>query len=244
MSAVARQSPWPSFWTGCWRSLPVALVIASYGVLLGVNARLVGVTLPELVAQSLFVFAGTSQLLSVDFWGQPLVIIWLATLAMNFRYLLIGASLRDLFRGLPLWRKLLGIYYVADENWALTLADRAKNPSVGLAFLVGSGVLLLLFWQLGGLIGYLAAGILPEPEQAIHSLGLDFVVPAIFIALSVNFFLKPSDSLAWVLCGLVAVTVKVIWPDDAWHLMAGPFAGLLTAALVYRLTGSDKSLER
>ena len=88
------------------------------------------------------VFAGTAEFLMVEMWAMPVLQVVIAVFIINFRYLLIGASLKPLFNDTPLWKKALLIHLVADENWAVTMAEYQKGKG-SVWFLFGGGVILI-----------------------------------------------------------------------------------------------------
>ena len=89
---------------GIVANLPVAASVIAYGSVLGVLAAQKGVGWQQLLFMNLSIFAGSAQFVMVDMWNPPLpmVEIVVAVFIINFRYLLIGASLRSLFQGASL----------------------------------------------------------------------------------------------------------------------------------------------
>ena len=54
--------------------------------------------------------------------------------------LLMSATLRPLIAHLPLPRALAAMFFVSDEQWAMTMAEVQKGGGT-VAFLLGTGVL-------------------------------------------------------------------------------------------------------
>jgi predicted branched-subunit amino acid permease len=69
----------------------------------------------ELMLMNLSIFAGSAQFVMVEMWISPLPIveILLAVLAINMRYLLIGASLSPLFTGKSIAHKSAVIHLIS-----------------------------------------------------------------------------------------------------------------------------------
>ena len=109
---------------GFQANLPMAFSVAAYGSVLGVLAAQKQITWLQLLAMNLTIFAGSAQFVMVDMWlpKLPILEIIVAVLVINLRYLFITASLHPLFRGKSLVGKLTMIHFVADENWAVTMA--------------------------------------------------------------------------------------------------------------------------
>lgn len=205
----------------------VALVVAAYGIVMGAIAATKGISLAELSIMSTLVIAGAAQLIVVDMWADPVPIgaIVATTAVVNLRYLLIGASLRPVFRGCSLGQKLGGIHLVTDENWAITMDARKKGYGTP-GFLLGGGLAILVFWLAGGAVGLVFGNRLPEPEV----LGLDFAITAVFISLLMGFWRGASrDLLPWVVTVAVAVATWHLVPGK-WYILAGALAGALVAA--------------
>lgn len=204
----------------------VALVVAAYGIVMGAIAADKGITIAELSLMSTLVLAGAAQLAVVDMWQAPVPIlsIVLTTLVINFRYLLIGASLNPVFRGCSLRDKLLGIHLVADENWAITM--KAYQSGYGTpGFLLGGGLAIWVFWLAGGAIGWLFGNQLPPLEL----LGLDFAITAVFLSLLLNFWRGVHcDLIPWAVTAVVAITTWY-WLPGKWYILIGAMAGSITA---------------
>jgi 4-azaleucine resistance transporter AzlC len=213
---------------GAAANLPVALSVAAYGGVLGVLAAKQGLSWFVLLLMNVSVFAGSAQFVMVDMWlpPLPLVAIVIGVMAINLRYLLIGASLQPLFQGRPLWQKVLCMHLVADENWAVTMAAHRRGPTT-LGFLVGGGVCLLTVWCLGTLAGHRLGGFIHEPE----ALGLDFAFVAVFTALAMGFWRGGRDLLPWLTAAVLALVSEWLLPGK-WYIVIGGLGGALTGAVV------------
>ncbi len=209
-------------------TIPLAMGVAVYGLAMGVVAPTRDITLVQLLVMDVVVLAGSAQIVAVGLWGTPVPVaaILTSTLIINLRYILLCASLRDVFVGRPLWQKLLGIHLVADENWAVTLAEgRRRGRAVSPGFLLGGGLAILVFWLVGSGAGYLLGGRIP----ALKRLGLDFAFTAAFIALTRGFWRGRADVAPWLAAGVAAV---VSWRllGGTWYIVIGALVGAAVAA--------------
>jgi 4-azaleucine resistance transporter AzlC len=208
---------------GFLANLPVALSVAAYGSILGVLAAQKQISWSQLLAMNLSIFAGAAQFVMVDMWAPPLPIveITLAVLAINIRYLLIGASLQPIFSGKSRLHRILMMHLVADENWAITMAEYRKGP-VSTYFLFGGGLCIFLAWCLGTLTGHRLGAVVQHPE----AYGLDFVFVAIFTALLTTLWRGKSDLAPWIVAAGSALLAHWMLPGK-WYIVIGGIGGAL-----------------
>ncbi|ROQ89826.1 AzlC family ABC transporter permease [Desulfosoma caldarium] len=216
-------------------NLPVAVSVAAYGSVLGMLAAQKQITWLQLLVMNLTVFAGSAQFVMVDLWVPPLPLaeMTLAVLAINLRYLLIGASLEPLFRGTSLWHKATRMHWVADENWAVAMAARRRNGAVSTSFLLGGGLCIVSAWCLGTLSGHCLGAAIENPA----AYALDFAFVAVFTALAVSLWRGRKDAVPWLVAACAAVVVEKILPGK-WYILGGAAAGSLSAVLMDGKRGS------
>ncbi len=214
-----------NFRRGVIANLPVAASVGAYGSVLGVLAAQKNIGWMELLLMNLSIFAGSAQFVMIDMWIAPLPIleIALAVLAINMRYLLIGASLNPIFKGKSLACKSAVMHLVVDENWAVTIAEHRKgNASV--SFLLGGGVCLLLVWCSGTLLGHGLGAAIKNPE----AFALDFAFIAVFTALTVSLWRGKEDIAPWIVAAILAVISEKLLPGK-WYIVIGGIGGALSA---------------
>lgn len=215
------------FLRGATANLPMAASVAAYGSVLGVLSAQKGLSWLDLLFMNSAVFAGSAQFVMVDMWGVelPVVEMALAVLVINLRYLLIGASLEPLFAGRSLMCKVAMMHLVADENWAVTMAEKRRGKAT-VAFLFGGGVAIYLSWSFGTLAGLLGGGAITNPE----AYALDFAFTAVFTALAVGLWRGKKDILPWLVAGGLALLTHHFLPGK-WYIVVGGVAGAVTAML-------------
>lgn len=218
--------------------LPLAPGALLFGVSLGLLADGAGMTLYQALAMSLTVFAGASQYLAVELWAEPLpaLAIVLAALLVNARHVLMGATLAAWLRGRPRGQVLVSLFFLVDENWGLTAARLRGAPPErewDLGFLLGSGLLLYLLWNLGTVAGVLGAGLVADPSRW----GLDAFGTAMFTVLLLLQWRGRSSLLPWTIAAAAAVLAEALLPG-AWYVLVGALAGSLVGGLRSRLAGS------
>ena len=224
------------FRAGFVANLPVAFSVAAYGSVLGILAVQKGIGWMALLAMNLSVFAGSAQFVMVEMWIPPLPVmeITMAVLAINLRYLLIGASLHPVFAGRSLKEKFAMMHLVADENWAVAMAAHRRGGTSP-EFLFGGGVCVCAFWCMGTLLGHRLGAVIQRPE----AYALDFAFVAVFTALAVSMWRGRSDLAPWLVAAVCAVVAERLLPGK-WYIVIGGFAGALVPAL---LANGEAALE-
>jgi len=216
-----------SGWTA---NLPVAVSVMSYGSVLGVLAAQKGILWTQLLFMNLTVFAGSAQFVMVDMWTQslPVLEITVAVLIMNLRYLLIGASLRPVFSGRSMAHKMAVMHFVADENWAVTMAAHRKGGT-NTWFLLGGGFCLMAAWSAGTLLGHRLGAVIQNPE----AYALDFAFIAVFTALAFSMWQGKRNILPWAGAALLAVVAEKYLPGK-WYILIGGMGGALLDACFFK----------
>lgn len=212
---------------GARANLPVAASAMAYGSVLGVLASQKGLSWLDLMYMNSAVFAGAAQFVMVDMWADqlPIVEMALATLVINLRYLLIGASLESIFTGKSLLHKACIMHLVADENWAVTMREHRYGKATTL-FLFGGGLFLYVSWSFGSVAGLLGGGFIADPA----AYALDFAFVAVFTALAVGLWRGKQDILPWLAAGLLAMLANHFLPGK-WYIVIGGLGGAITAML-------------
>jgi predicted branched-subunit amino acid permease len=164
---------------------------------------------------------------SLQAWADPvpIVAVCLTTLAMNARYLLLGATLRPWFGGLPGSRVYPSLFVLGDGNWALAMREYAQGRNDA-AFLLGSGIVMWLTWVSATAAGHAFGAILGRPER----FGIDFMLAAFFAAMAIDFYRTARGVLPLVVGVATAIVVERLVPGP-WYILAGALAGSVAGAL-------------
>lgn len=204
-------------------SLPIAFGIAGYGFAFGILANQAGLSVAEAVLMSATVVAGASQIVAVELWANPTPVaaILLTTFALNLRYSLMGAALHPWFQHLSAKQAYGSLFFMADENWALTLRDLKAGNGRG-AFLLGSGFAVWSAWVLSTVVGTFAGGVISDPA----AFGIDFILVAVFVALAVELWEGHTSLVPWtVALGTALITAQLL-PGQWYILLGGVAAGI------------------
>lgn len=214
------------FARGFRMATPLALSSILFGAAFGVLAREAGLSFAEAVLMSATVFAGASQMAALDLWSAApsIVVLALATFAINVRHVVMGAALRPWFSRLPSPVAHLALWFMTDANWAMSMSEHRKGERDA-AILVGSGVALWLGWMAGSMAGHLGGAALGDPRMY----GADVVVPAFFAIMLTPLWPGWTRAWPWAIAAGVAVAAHMVLPGY-WHVIAGGLAGSLAGA--------------
>ncbi len=212
---------------GYRKCVPIALGVAGYGVVFGVLARRAGLSVAEATLMSATVLAGAAQVVAVELWAEsiPVVALVVTTFVVNLRYALMGASLRPWFRHLSPRRTYGSLFFMADENWALTMAELRSGGTRG-AFLLGSGLAIWSFWVAATVVGATVGGVVADPARW----GFDFVLTAVFLVLAVTLWEGKRSLAPWTAAAGVALA-GAQWLPGEWYILLGGLAASATAVV-------------
>src|SRR5689334_21871909 len=104
---------------GARASLPAFPGFIMFAVAFGAAAAQKGLSLPEALGLSAFVYAGASQMIGLEIWQQawtPATILTIVTvtLVVNSRLVLLGATLQPWLRHEPPARSVLNLFLLTE----------------------------------------------------------------------------------------------------------------------------------
>ena len=219
---MGKDDPIKSAWLrGMLASVPIVMGYLPVGFAYGVLAQKAGLTLFATILMSLVVFAGSAQLIAVGLFSSglsPFSIIF-TTLIVNLRHLLFSAAI---FPHLAEWRKkhlAFFAYELTDETFALHSA-RFKIHGVKQNEVFAINLTAHTAWIIGGGLGAVMGRMVSE----IEPLGLDFVLPAMFIALLVMQIKEKSHFWAALIGGSTSVALLLLGLQQ-WHVIIATIIG-------------------
>ena len=217
---------------GARRALPIGLSGIPFGLVLGVLAGRAGLTTVEVLLMSSLVFAGSSQLVAISMWANPVPVIAIVatTLLVNLRHVLMGLTLRPWYAKLPGPLAFGTYFFMSDESWALTTIETERKP-FDAAFMLGAGLVDFVSWVGSTVAGRITGAAIPDPA----AWGLDFAFVAIFLVLLVSLAKgKPASAiLPWGVAGLVAIAAHRLLPGN-WYILLGAVSGGLAGIFIRR----------
>lgn len=209
---------------------PVAIYATIFGIAFGVAAVDAGMAGWAGLLMSMSVYAGGSQFAALEFWTSP--IAWapllVATLGINGRHILLGASLYPWLSRLGRKETLLAAFLLSDPNWAKSLEARARGDHDA-GILIGGGITLWLAWVLGTLLGIWLVDITPEQ---FHRFGLDLMFLCFLACVLTGLRRSRSDDVAWIAAAAAAIAAVFLLPAN-WHVLTGALLGGLAGMIVH-----------
>jgi len=169
---------------GMVRAVPIILGYLPIGLAFGVLATTAGLSTSSAVAMSVFVYAGSSQLIAVGMIGAgaEAVAITMTVFLVNLRHMLMSAYLAPFLGRLSRLQQALFSYELTDESFAIHSAFFRRQGVPPKAELFALNLAAHLAWISGTLLG---AWIGSRLTFDITTYGIDYALPAMFIALLV-----------------------------------------------------------
>lgn len=145
----------------------------------------------------------------------------------------MGASLAPYMNGLSMPFKALLSFGMTDETYAVTI-QRAQTGCYSGAYQLGSNTVCYLSWVLSTVGGVLLGSHISDPL----SWGLDFAMPATFLALLIPHL---QDEVSVVVC-LVAVVASVgsaILIPGKWYIIIACLIAVMAGGLLEGKQNAD-----
>lgn len=207
-----------------WVMMPSAILM---GIVFGVMAATVHLSLIEAAVFSGSVYAGGAQMASLQGWAYPvpLLFVCLTTAAVNSRYILMSATLRPhlVHRPPPLVYGTL--FFLVDSTWILALRDRDKGIDFT-GYLLGGGFSMWIVWIASTMAGHAFGELLGDPQR----FGFDFMMAAFFSTAAVTFWRHSKRVTPLVVSVGVAILVQRLVPGP-WYILVGGLAGSLAGMI-------------
>lgn len=208
---------------------PTLLGTGPYGLVMGIAAADAGLTLTQATGLSTAVFAGVSQLIAVDLIGHasPVWLVILTALIVNMRFMMYSASIAPYLSHLTsTWRWATSFFLIGPVYAVSLAAFDFEKPTHNGWYVLGAGVPSWILWIAGTIVGMLIGVQIPD------TLHLDFVIPLVFIAITMNFITDYPTVIAAATGGGVAILAMGV-PLNLGIVIAG-LLGILAGLLVER----------
>jgi len=145
--------------------MPAAAGVAAWGLVTGVAMMQSGLGMLPAVVMTLLVYAGSAQLAALPLIasGSPVSLVVLTALVVNLRFVIYALALRRDMEGLNLARRLWYGYLIGDIGFVIYMTRRERDGEFAHRheYYLGGAACNWLFWQVGSLMGIVAANWVP-----------------------------------------------------------------------------------
>lgn len=219
------------------QTLPIILGYVPVGFAYGVLAQKSGLSGINTILMSVLVFAGSAQLIAVGLFAAgaaPLAIV-ATTFVVNLRHLLMSAALAPYLRAWSKIRLALFAYQMTDETFALH-ANRFAKGETGAGETFGINVIAQSAWVGGTVLGLAASTLITD----IRPIGLDYALPAMFIALLLGQLKSRQHMAVAVIAGLLSTALMLAGLDQS-HVLAATIIAATIGLGVHAWTSKQSS---
>ncbi|MGE4297415.1 MAG: AzlC family ABC transporter permease [Desulfovibrionaceae bacterium] len=222
-----------SAWAATLRhAAPIVLGYVPVGFAYGVLAQKNGLGVANTLLMSLLVYAGSAQLIAVGLFGAGVgaLSVIATTFVVNIRHLLMSAALAPHLRGWSRPRMALFGYEITDETFAVHATRFARGdtaPGVSL----GINAVCHTAWVASTALGIAFAGLVGD----VRPIGLDFALPAMFIALLVAQMRHAAHVFVALFAGAASVALFVGGVTQ-WNVILATMAGATLGTVLEQWT--------
>jgi 4-azaleucine resistance transporter AzlC len=209
-------------------ALPIILGAAPIGMAHGLLTQQAGFAVEVPLFMSLFVFAGSSQFIAVSMLqagSSPLAVVG-TTFIVNFRHLLMSASIAPRLKPWTTLQRLLMGCMLTDETFAVHTANFAAGRADTTAAL-SLNFTMYVMWALSVVSGFQMGNLIERPEVW----GLDFALPAMFLGLLLPICTR-RPAVAAALCGGAVSLLLHRLGFGRWAAFTGALAGATAGAFI------------
>lgn len=219
----------PALWReGVKAGLPSLFGIAAWGLVVGVAMVKSGLTVPQALAMTLLVFAGSAQLASLPLIlaNAPIWVVFATALVVNLRFVIFSVLMAPHFAHLP-WKQRFLLGYVSGDMTVAIFQQRfpSAEPAVGkVSYLKGLVIPNWTSWQVGSIIGIFLGSAVPAEW------GLGFAG-----SLAILCLLIPMVANKAALCGVLVASATAVLAFELPYklgLLVAVLLGMVTSMLV------------
>lgn len=218
------------------RSVPILIGFFPVGTVYGLMMSAAGYNFLWSAAASLFVYAGSLQMLMISFFQSDMSILTIAVTALllNSRHMFYGLSFIEKFRSYGGWKWFL-IYGMPDESYSLLCSYVPREGVEEKWVHIFSTGLIWLYWiafsVLGGLVGQLIT---------FDTTGIDFALTALFIVILLDQIKSTGMKLPAIIGGVSSVLCIIILGRDNFLLPSLAVTVLVLLMMRNKLEGGTE----
>jgi predicted branched-subunit amino acid permease len=216
------------FRTGLKGGAIVALSAAPFGALFGAVAVDNGLSILEAILMSATIYAGASQLVGIELFGQKLEpwLIVLSIFAVNFRHILYSAAMVRSVEHWPVINRIVAFFFLVDPQFAETVRKQENGEPVRFSWYLGFALAIYFPWVATTAIGAFFGEMIGDPK----ALGFDVLLPVYFMGMVIG-FRKRDNFYSVMVASALASIAAYHFVGSPWHVSIGAAAGILVAVL-------------
>lgn len=203
-----------------------------FGMSFGAVAAKAGISLLDTALMSAIVFAGAAQFVAVSAWQSEWTLAGAITVCLlvgivNSRLILMGASLRPVFAGMP----SLPVYGLlalnTDASWIMMMRLEGKREQGDVGPFIGAAIVLWSVWLVSTIPGWWLGALVGDPR----TYGLDLVMLIFFGCMLIPMWKGRRRARPWFVALIVAlITQRLV--DGQIYILVGSLAGAFAGAFL------------
>lgn len=145
---------------GIRAGVPISFGYLAIMIAIGIQARAAGMSVGYALTLSITNVTSAGEIEAIKLIGEngTYMAIFIVTLIINLRYVLMSASIAPRIAHLPLYQKMIMAYGLTDEIYAVSITRRID---LSVWFTLGIYTVAIPMWLLGTTIGAMLGEILP-----------------------------------------------------------------------------------
>lgn len=207
--------------------MPIVISAAPFGLLFGALAVKNGFSPGEAVLMSAIIYAGASQMVGLELFGQKIApwLVAFSIFAVNFRHVLYSAAIGRRIADWPSPARWIGFFFLVDPQYAEAERRAERYGHVSLAWYFAMAATIYVTWVTEAWLGARFGALMKDP----HAYGIDFLLPIYFLGMVMGFRDRPQWAMV---VGASAVASVAAWHlvGSPWHVSLGALAGVALAA--------------
>ncbi len=191
-------------------TVPILAGFLFLGITYGIYMNISGFSFIYPLLMSLLVFAGSVEFVAVNMLlgaFNPLQALFL-TLMINARHLFYGIAMLDKYQNVGL-KKFYLIFGMCDESFSINYSAHVPYDVDKGWFMFFVTLLNHLYWVIGATLGGIFGSFITFNTQ-----GLEFVMPALFVVIFLEQWLKEKDHTSSVLGILLSIIALALFGED------------------------------
>ncbi|MFZ2100265.1 MAG: AzlC family ABC transporter permease [Oricola sp.] len=209
--------------------LPIVLAAAPFGLLFGALAIDNGFTVFEAVLMSATVYAGASQMVGINLFGEHIApwLIVVSIFAVNFRHVLYSAVVGRHIKSWSAAQRYIGFFFLIDPQFAEAEKRAENGRPLTFTWYMSAAITIYASWVLEAWLGSVFGKLVANPADY----GVDFLLSVYFLGLVMG-FRKRANWAPVVAVSALASIAAYHFVGSPWHVSIGALAGIATAAAI------------